>query len=162
MIIDLYSRKVISWCLSSSPSVELVLSAFKKAYALRNEPYGLIFHSVTGVRSILLLLSVIFWIPYMLCSHFQKRDTLSATLSVRLSLNTLKRRKLIAELTTLLKNFGCPFLNTLKGTITPDGLIALSVILLPMKWNTPTGLLILLNSSCFCVYSIDYTSLRAL
>ena len=50
VIIDLYSRKVISWCLSSSPSVELVLSAFKKAYALRNEPYGLMFHSDRGTQ----------------------------------------------------------------------------------------------------------------
>lgn len=45
---DLFSRKVIAWHISSKPDVDLVMSAFKKAYEKRNAPYGLMFHSDRG------------------------------------------------------------------------------------------------------------------
>ena len=48
VIIDLFSRKVISWKISDKPDAELVVSTFKKAYANRNFPKGLIFHSDRG------------------------------------------------------------------------------------------------------------------
>lgn len=48
VIIDLYSRKVISWDISGKPDSDLVISVFKKAYAKRNAPYGLMFHSDRG------------------------------------------------------------------------------------------------------------------
>ena len=48
VIIDLFSRKVISWKISFKPDAELVISTFKKAYAKRNFPKGLIFHSDRG------------------------------------------------------------------------------------------------------------------
>ena len=48
IVMDLFSRKVISWHISSKANVELVITAFKKAYEKRNAPYGLMFHSDRG------------------------------------------------------------------------------------------------------------------
>ena len=45
IVMDLFSRKVISWNISGKPDVELVMNAFKKAYSKRNCPSGLMFHS---------------------------------------------------------------------------------------------------------------------
>lgn len=45
---DLFSRKVISWHISSKANVELVIAAFEKAYEKRNTPHGLMFHSDRG------------------------------------------------------------------------------------------------------------------
>ena len=42
---DLFSQKVISWNISSKPDVELVMTAFKKAYDKRKHPKGLMFYS---------------------------------------------------------------------------------------------------------------------
>ena len=48
MIIDLFSRKVISWTLSSRHSVDFVKEAFLKAFSERGRPEGLLFHSDRG------------------------------------------------------------------------------------------------------------------
>jgi len=48
VIIDLFSRKVVAWKISDKPNAELVISTFKKAYANRNFPIGLMFHSDRG------------------------------------------------------------------------------------------------------------------
>ena len=53
MVLSLYyngsfSRKVISWTISSKPDVDLIMTAFKKAYNKRNHPEGLMFHSDRG------------------------------------------------------------------------------------------------------------------
>lgn len=48
IVMDLFSRKIISWHISSKPDVELTLTAFKKAYQNRNSPEGLMFHSDRG------------------------------------------------------------------------------------------------------------------
>ena len=61
IVMDLYSRKVISWNLSAKPDVDLVMTAFKKAY--KNETH----HSVScfiliGEPSILPLHSASYWI----------------------------------------------------------------------------------------------------
>ena len=50
VVIDLFSRKVISWHLSSKADVGLVITVFQKAYACRNSPYGLMFHSDRGTQ----------------------------------------------------------------------------------------------------------------
>ena len=47
---DLFSRKIISWHISSKPDVDLTLTAFKKAYQNRNCPEGLMFHSDRGFQ----------------------------------------------------------------------------------------------------------------
>lgn len=48
IVMDLFSRKVISWNISGKPDVDLVMNAFKKAYAKREQPHGLMFHSDRG------------------------------------------------------------------------------------------------------------------
>lgn len=48
VVMDLFSRKIISWHISSNANVELVITTFKKAYEKRNAPYGLMFHSDRG------------------------------------------------------------------------------------------------------------------
>lgn len=48
IVMDLFSRKVISWHISPKADVELVMATFKKAYDKRNAPCGLMFHSDRG------------------------------------------------------------------------------------------------------------------
>jgi transposase InsO family protein len=50
VVIDLFSRKIIGWCLSNSISVEIVINAIKMACFNRNYPKGVIFHSDRGVQ----------------------------------------------------------------------------------------------------------------
>ena len=45
VVIDLFSRKVISWSLARRHSAELVSEAFMKAFNDRGRPEGLLFHS---------------------------------------------------------------------------------------------------------------------
>jgi putative transposase len=45
---DLFSRKIIGWHISSKHDADLTMHAFKKAYQKRNIQYGLIFHSDQG------------------------------------------------------------------------------------------------------------------
>ena len=47
---DLYSRKVIFWHIPANADVDLVITAFRKAYEKRNTPYGLMFHSDQGTQ----------------------------------------------------------------------------------------------------------------
>lgn len=48
IVMDLFSRKFISFNISSKPDFDLVMAAFKKAYERRNRPQGLMFHSDRG------------------------------------------------------------------------------------------------------------------
>jgi transposase InsO family protein len=50
VILDLFSRQVISWALSHDLSSDFVLEALKKAVRKRNPKKGLIFHSDRGVQ----------------------------------------------------------------------------------------------------------------
>lgn len=50
VVIDLFSRKAVSWQLSGKADVDLVITAFQKAYNSRNAPYGLMFHSDRGTQ----------------------------------------------------------------------------------------------------------------
>jgi transposase InsO family protein len=50
VVIDLFSRKVISWHLSARADADLVIMTFQKAYHNRNAPYGLMFHSDRGTQ----------------------------------------------------------------------------------------------------------------
>lgn len=45
---DLYSRRMVGWCIERHRREELILAAFKKALAVRNIPKGLIVHSDQG------------------------------------------------------------------------------------------------------------------
>jgi transposase InsO family protein len=48
VIIDLFSRKVIAYNISSRPDSALVIETFLLAYKSRKTPYGLMFHSDRG------------------------------------------------------------------------------------------------------------------
>ena len=48
IVMDLFSRKIIAWNISGKADVDLAMTAFKKAYAKRNCPSGLMFHSDRG------------------------------------------------------------------------------------------------------------------
>jgi transposase InsO family protein len=50
VIIDLFSRKVISHGVSKNNSTYLITSTFKKAFEARSRPRGLTFHSDRGVQ----------------------------------------------------------------------------------------------------------------
>ena len=50
IVMDLFSRKVISWHISANADAKLVITAFRKAYEKRNAPYGLMFHSDRGTQ----------------------------------------------------------------------------------------------------------------
>jgi len=50
VIIDLFSRLVVGWALSSSLSHEMVIAALKRAIRRRRPAKGLIFHSDRGVQ----------------------------------------------------------------------------------------------------------------
>lgn len=48
IVMDLFSRKIISWHISGKPDVDLVMTTFNKAYIQLNQPCGLMFHSDRG------------------------------------------------------------------------------------------------------------------
>ena len=50
IVMHLFSRKIISWNILGKPDVDLVMTAFKKAYTKRNAPLGLMFHSNRGTQ----------------------------------------------------------------------------------------------------------------
>jgi len=50
VFIDLFSRLVVGWALSSSLSHEMVLSALQRAVGCRKPPKGLVIHSDQGVQ----------------------------------------------------------------------------------------------------------------
>ncbi len=49
-VIDLFSRKVLSYGISKTNDTALVLSTFKKAFNFRGRPEGLMFHSDQSVQ----------------------------------------------------------------------------------------------------------------
>lgn len=118
IIMDLFSRKAISWHISDKPDTDLVITTFKKAYEKRNYPYGLMFHSDRGTqytafsfRQLLDSLDVV--------QSFSKKDILLIMPVVNVSLNTSKKKKQIVNITTPLKNYSFPYLNISKDTIIP-------------------------------------------
>ena len=50
VILDLFSRKVIAYNISRKASTYLVTSTFREAFALRNDPKSLVFHSDRGTQ----------------------------------------------------------------------------------------------------------------
>ena len=99
IVMDLFSRKVISWHISSKANVELVIAAFKKAYEKRNTPHGLMFHSDRGsqytafsFRQLLDSLNVV--------QSFSKVIPLTM-LAANVFSSTSKKKKQIANVITL-------------------------------------------------------------
>ena len=50
IIMDLFSRKIISWNISNKADCPLIMSTFNEAYNKRNCPTGLMFHSDCGAQ----------------------------------------------------------------------------------------------------------------
>ena len=50
IIIDLFSRKIISWNISNKADSNLIMRTFNDAYNKRNCPTGLMFHSDRGIQ----------------------------------------------------------------------------------------------------------------
>lgn len=48
VVMDLFSRKIISWSISNLHNVDLTMKAFEKAYSDRGEPEYVLFHSDRG------------------------------------------------------------------------------------------------------------------
>ena len=48
VVLDLYTRRVIGWAMSSSPDAELTVKALDVAYELRGKPINMMFHSDQG------------------------------------------------------------------------------------------------------------------
>lgn len=50
IVMDLFSRKVVGYKVSNSPDSQLTSQAIKSAYAIRNNPKGVVFHSDQGTH----------------------------------------------------------------------------------------------------------------
>jgi transposase InsO family protein len=50
IVLDLYSRKIVGWAISTRLKADLVINAFEQAVSRRRPPAGLIFHSDHGVQ----------------------------------------------------------------------------------------------------------------
>ena len=48
VVMDLYSRRIVGWCIDKRMATSLVSRALMKAYNLRQPPQGLVFHSDRG------------------------------------------------------------------------------------------------------------------
>ena len=48
MVMDLFSRKIVGYCLSSQNNNKLTVNIFKDAYESRERPKGLMFHRDQG------------------------------------------------------------------------------------------------------------------
>lgn len=50
VVIDLFSRRIVSCVVSSEINMEIAINAFQRAFESRNKPKGLLFHSDQGVQ----------------------------------------------------------------------------------------------------------------
>jgi putative transposase len=48
VVLDLHSRRVVGWALSSTANAELVIKALDRAWQLRGQPEGVLFHTDQG------------------------------------------------------------------------------------------------------------------
>jgi len=50
IVVDLFSRRIVGWATSSTPDTRLALAASELAFAMRNPPPGIIFHTDQGCQ----------------------------------------------------------------------------------------------------------------
>ena len=122
IVMDLFSRKIISRHLSPKADADLVMTAFKLAYAKRNAPYGLMFHSDRGsqytafsFRRLLDSLNVV--------RSFSKKAIPLTMPAVSASSNISKRKRLTGGYIIPLLNLDLLSSGTLTVTIIQGGLI---------------------------------------
>lgn len=161
IVMDLFSRKVISWQLSAKPDADLVMAAFRRAYEKRNAPYGLMFHSDRGAqytafsfRQLLDSLNVV--------QSFSKKGCPFDNACCECFFKYLKKKKPTGKYIIPLKNSGFPFSSTLKDTTTPNDHTEHLACSLLMKQKLYTGSrmlnLLLKTFILFCVHLLDYSS----
>ena len=138
IVMDLFSRKVISWHISSKANVELVITAFKKAYEKRNAPYGLMFHSDRGsqytaftFRRLLDSLNVV--------QSFSKKGYPFDNACCECFSSISKKKKQIANVIVRLRSFSYLFLNILKGITTQKDRTERLICLRQMKQKLYIG-----------------------
>ena len=114
---NLFSRKVISWNISRKPDVELVMTAFKKAYDKRNQPAGLMFHSdresqytTFAFRQLLDTLNVV--------QAFSKKGYPFDNACCECFFKYLKKKKAKEKPITHYRSYSYPFSNILKDSTT--------------------------------------------
>ena len=105
---DIYSRYIISYTISPTNDSDLIANTFMEAYAKRNPPYGLIFHSDNGANFTAEAIRV------LLKSHgirqsFSRIATPQDNGYIESFFATLKRRNSTEKFTVLLKNSSIPF-----------------------------------------------------
>lgn len=122
---DLFSHKVISWDILGKPNVNLVMTAFKKAYDKRNQPTGLMFHSdqksqytAFAFRQLLDTLNIV--------QSFSKKGYPFDNACYECFFKYLKKKKTIDQPITLYKSYIYPFLSILKNSTTPRDHLVLS------------------------------------
>ena len=120
IVMELYSRKIIAWHICANADVELVITAFQRAYKKRNAPYSLIFHSDRGSQ----YTAFAFWQlldSLNVVQSFSKKAIPLTMPAVNASSSILRKKKQTVNATILYKNFNSLFLNLLKGTTIPKG-----------------------------------------
>ena len=113
----IFSRKIISWNISSNPNTDLVIQTFQKAYYSRNCPDELMFHSDRGsqytafaFRKLLDERNVI--------QSFSKRHLLLITPAAKLTSNISKKKKPIGVIFVSIVTYTTLSSNISKASIT--------------------------------------------
>lgn len=136
IVMGLFSRKVISWNISAIPDVNLVLTAFKKAYDKRRWPAGLMFHSDRGsqytafaFRQLLDSLNVV--------QSFSKKGYPFVNACCESFFKYLKKEETNQKPITLYRSCIYPYLSTLKvSTTLGDHMVLLDCYPLMKKKNS--------------------------
>ena len=120
IVMDLFSRKVISWHMSTKPDVTLIITALKKTYNRRNAPFGLMFHSDRGSQY------TAFSFRQLLDSHnivqsFSKKGYPFDTLIANVSSSFSRKKKPTEEHITLCRNCNFLCLNISKDSTPQKG-----------------------------------------
>lgn len=135
IVMDLYSRKVISWHISANGDAELVMTTFGRH--TKNEMLLMDWCSIpSGEPSILPLHSDHFWIPWMLCSLFPINAYPFDNACCECFFQISQERRNKPQMLPFLPRIA---LSTSKGTTIREDCIAHFIWLLQMKQKLCTG-----------------------
>ena len=112
-----FSRKIISWNISSKPNADLVIQTFQKAYYSRNCPAGLMFHSDRGSQYTAFAFRKLLD-NWMLSSPSRKRDILLITPAAKVSSNISKKKKPTGVISVPIVTYTTLSSNISKASIT--------------------------------------------
>ena len=124
IIMDLFSRKIISWNISNKADCNLIINTFNEAYTKRNYPTGLMFHydrgtqyTATPFRKLLDKFNVV--------QSFSKKGILLIMLVASVSLSIWKKKSVIEKFITQFMSWDFLYLSTLKDSTILNGHIIL-------------------------------------